>query len=78
MEPKRINITYTGNGCRINIKGTYTSPSGLVHGVELNNYNGRAYSVCGKAVWNEGWAGISYNKSGKAKDITCRNCLKSL
>ena len=77
-KPKRINMTYTGDGARKKVEGTYTSPSGLVHGVERNNYNSRAYSLCGKASWNEGWAGISHDKSGKVKDITCKNCLVSL
>jgi len=74
-KPKTVNPTYVGDGIR-KICGTYTSPTGVVHGVEMDEEE-YTYDLCNSA-WDRWDTDIPYKKSGKAKDITCKHCLRLL
>ena len=76
-EPKRINITYVGDGSE-RVIGTSTGTSGVVHGIKRDGA-GYAHSLCGWARWQEYYGAIpDYDESGKFSDITCKKCLRSL
>jgi len=79
-EPKRINPTYIGGELE-RVIGTYTSESGVVHGVKYDDggEGSGTYRLCGWARWEEFYGSIpDYDKSGKASDVTCKRCLRSL
>ncbi len=71
-EPKRINMTYVGDGIK-KIGGTYTSGSGMIHAV---HECGHGASMCGVDVLGSYWSGDSkLDTSGKVEDVACKKCL---
>ena len=55
-KPKRINMTYIGDGLK-RIGGTYTGDSGVIHALEEDD---DALSLCGNSFW--GYCGDKYER----------------